>query len=158
MGVSRFRYFNWAEFLQSINLIQNITLMFYRVAPVSRVVVGHVLLLQWVLESAHVPWMDGCLRSPWTEPPVMRALPVAVHKWVWPHQGHIRPRRGRLFHHLGHLQPLPLQVGAEVELGHQVSLNFKIQSWRIAYKRLLTQCSFLLYMAITPWIYLYLAA
>ena len=42
-------------------------MMFYRVAPVSRVVVGHVLLLQWVLESAHVLWMDGCLRFGYSE-------------------------------------------------------------------------------------------
>ena len=42
-------------------------MMFYRVAPVSRVVVGHVRLLQWVLESAHVLWMDGCLKYGYSE-------------------------------------------------------------------------------------------
>ena len=41
--------------------------MFYRVAPVSRVVGGHVLPLQWVLESAHVLWMDGCLKYGYSE-------------------------------------------------------------------------------------------
>ena len=43
------------------------SMMFYRVAPVSRVVGGHVLPLQWVLESAHVLWMDGCLKYGYSE-------------------------------------------------------------------------------------------
>lgn len=54
--------------------------MFYRAAQVSRAVVGHVHPLQWVLESGHVQWMDGCLRSQWTEHPVTRAWQVAVLK------------------------------------------------------------------------------